>query len=148
MFEEFLARKLRGWSGPVQLVFRVATSLIFIVGGLGHFFRSGEMLDRLRASPWLPFVESLGDPLLHLYLSGAVFVIAGLFLAVGFTTRLSALALFLVLIPVTVTIHVVPDSSHVGPLFKNVAILGALMFFFVHGGGWGAVDRQSAAKSG
>lgn len=142
MLETWLEQKLATWRGSAELVMRIATSLIFIIGGLGHFFRPEEMLARMAESPWMPVVAMLGDPLIHLWLSGGVFVLAGIFLAVGFSTRLSALALFLVLIPVTVSIHVVPDSSHVGPLFKNVAILGTLFFFFVNGASCCAVDMR------
>lgn len=142
MLENWLAQKLGSWRSASELVMRIATSLIFIIGGLGHFFRPEEMLARMQESPWMPVVAMLGDPLVHLWLSGAVFVLAGLFLAIGYSTRLAALALFLVLIPVTISIHVVPDSSHVGPLFKNVAILGALFHYFVNGAACCAVDMR------
>jgi len=31
----------------IDLLFRLATSLIFVVAGLGHFFRPGQMVERL-----------------------------------------------------------------------------------------------------
>ena len=114
-------------------VFRLLTSLIFIIGGLGHFFQSQVMLDRMAESPWAGTISKIGDPMLMLQLSGFVFVAAGITLALGWMTRLSALALFLTLIPVTVTIHFAP--GHVGPLFKNVAILGALFYLYCKGPG-------------
>lgn len=57
----------------------------------------------------------------------------------GFYTRLSALSLFLTLIPITFVIHIAPE--HKGPLFKNVAILGGLLHFVVRGGGWYSLSK-------
>ncbi len=122
-----------------DLIFRIALSLIFIVGGLGHFIEHRQMLLRMSESPWAGLIETAGNPSLLLWLSGVVFVAAGIALAAGFAVRLSALALFVTLIPITVTIHIAP--GHVGPFFKNIAILGALVHFFFNGSGAYALDR-------
>ena len=127
-----------------DLIFRVSFSLIFIIGGLGHIGRHEDMLKRIEDSPWLELVTALGPPSLFLYLSGVVFVIAGLGLMLGFYTRLSALAIFLTLIPITVVIHFAPD--HTGPLFKNVALLGGLVHFIVRGGGWFSLSAYPQEK--
>jgi putative oxidoreductase len=129
-------------------VFRVAFSLIFIVGGLGHFFRTAEMLARIGASPWFDVVHRIGDPTMLLWVSGLVFVMAGICLALGVMTRLSALLLFVTLVPITAFIHVAP--GHAGPLLKNVAILGGLVHFLVRGPGAYALQpdaRQEKAGS-
>ena len=123
---------LPGWlTRHVDLIFRVTLSLIFIIGGLGHFFGLNEMLARIAESPWREQVEIIGDPTLLLWLSGAAFVIFGLLLMFGKLRRLSALILFVTLVPVTLAIHIAP--GHVGPLFKNVAIFGALMLVYARG---------------
>ncbi len=93
-------------------IFRFLTSLIFIIGGLGHFGRSNEMLARMEESPWRDTINAFGDPIWLLWLSGGVFVAAGITLALGWMTRLSAIALFITLVPITVTIHFAP--GHVG----------------------------------
>ena len=123
---------LPGWlTRHVDLIFRVTLSLIFIIGGLGHFFGLNEMLARIAESPWREQVEIIGDPTLLLWLSGAAFVVFGLLLMFGKLRRLSALILFVTLVPVTLAIHIAP--GHVGPLFKNVAIFGALMLVYARG---------------
>ena len=123
---------LPGWlTRHVDLIFRVTLSLIFIIGGLGHFFGLNEMLARIAESPWREQVEIIGDPTVLLWLSGAAFVIFGLLLMFGKLRRLSALILFVTLVPVTLAIHIAP--GHVGPLFKNVAIFGALMLVYARG---------------
>jgi len=145
-----MLRRLDNWLRPsdqvaslVDPAFRVLTSLIFIVGGLGHFRQHEVMLKRIGESPWREFVRGIGDPSLLLWLSGAAFVVCGATLAIGWMTRISALVLFATLVPVTIAIHVVPDTSHIGPLFKNVAILGALLYFWARGPGAHALDGQT-----
>ena len=121
-----------------DLIFRASFSLIFIVGGLGHFVRFDWMLQRLEGSPWFDWVVMIGSPGLLLHLSGVVMVVTGIALLLGFYTRLSALALFLTLLPITFVVHIAPD--HVGPLLKNVAILGGLVHFIVRGAEHFSID--------
>mgnify|MGYP003384906402 CR=1 FL=1 len=144
--------KIERWLEPsaptkalIDPLFRILTSLIFIIGGLGHFGQHDVMLDRMKESPWSATVNMIGDPSLMLWLWGNAFVVAGSTLALGWMTRASALVLFVTLVPVTIAIHVVPDTSHVGPLFKNVAILGALLLIFARGPGAFAIDNRSVA---
>lgn len=126
----------------IDPLFRAALSLIFIVGGLGHFGQHRMMLDRIDQSPWSPIVSRIGDSSVLLWLSGVAFVAAGLTLAVGWMTRRSALVLFVTLVPVTISIHVVPGTEHVGQLLKNLAILGALLLVWARGPGAFALDNQ------
>ena len=129
--------QLRSWFDPV---FRVATSLIFIVGGIGHFAAHDSMLERMAESPWRDAVAMIGDPSWLLWLSGAVFVGFGITLALGFLTRISALLILVTLIPVTIAVHFAP--GHMGPLFKNIAIMGALLYFYANGPGRFAIDSK------
>lgn len=131
-----------GLTALADPAFRVLTSLIFIIGGLGHFGQHQEMLARIAESPWAGLVERIGDPAWLLWLSGAVFVLFGLTLALGVLTRLSAIALFVTLVPITLAIHIAP--GHVGPLFKNIAILGALVMLYARGpGGYALMSERS-----
>lgn len=132
---------LRDWADPV---FRVLTSLIFIIGGLGHFAEHQMMLDRMVDSPWWNMINMAGDPSWLLWLSGVVFVIFGVMLALGWMTRLSALLIFLTLVPITVTVHLAP--GHLGPLFKNIAILGSLFLIYCRGPGAYALDNRKTSS--
>jgi len=114
-----------------DLICRIATSLIFIVGGLGHFGEHQYMLDRRAASPWVDFVNSIGEASVLLWIRGAVFVIAGMTLSVGYKTTLEALALFVTLVRVTLAIHAA--RGHMRPFFETIAILGALIHSFLTG---------------
>ncbi len=132
---------LATWATKVRLidpVFRLSLSLIFVIGGVGHFLAHEYMLDRMALSPWKDHVVLIGDASILLWLSGLVFIGAGTSLALGWMTRLSCTALFLPLVPITFAIHIAP--GHTGPLLKNIAILGALAFVFVRGPGSHSMD--------
>lgn len=124
----------------IDPTFRLMTSLIFIIGGLGHFGEHRYMLDRMELSPWRDVVNSFGDPSVMLWLSGIAFIVFGVTLALGFLTRLSALIILLTLLPITFFTHIAP--GHVGPLFKNIAIIGALAFLWFKGGGAYSLDNR------
>ena len=61
--------KLSAVAAPL---FRILTSLIFIIGGLGHFGQHQVMLDRMEQSPWKDWVIAIGDPSILLWLSGGI----------------------------------------------------------------------------
>ncbi len=134
------ADALRRWQGVSDTLLRLLFAPIFIIGGLGHFVEFKQMLARIADSPWHWLVLRIGDPGLLLKTSGVVFVIFGVCLALGYRTRLAALALFVTLVPITAAIHIAP--GHVGPLLRNVAILGGLIHFFIRGGGVGSLDLR------
>jgi putative oxidoreductase len=70
----------------------------------------------------------------RLYDIGALtFTILGAGLLLGYRARWAAVLLILGVIPITITIQI--GRSTLGPLFKNVAIMGGLLFFATHGAG-------------
>jgi len=135
--------RLNRYAPASDLLFRTLFSLIFIVGGLGHWGQHDVMMARLQDSPWLDWVLLLGDPSLLMYISGVTFILGGIGLLLGYATRMSALVLFATLLPITFVIHIAPD--HVGPLLKNVAILGGLIHFVVRGPGAYALSGDRGA---
>ena len=112
-------------------VLRVMVSLIFIVASLNHLINTDKAVARIENAKFGALGHLLGPPEISVIASGVVMLLAGIALAVGFKTKWSALLLILMLIPITLTIQV-GQMATVGPLFKNIAILGGLLFFVLN----------------
>lgn len=113
------------------VILRIMLSLIFIVASVGHFFNTENIVSRIENAT-LGFIGNiLGTPETAVYLSGVAMLIAGVSLLIGFKSRIAAIILIAVLIPITLTIQV-GQMTTLGPLFKNVAIFGGLLFFSIN----------------
>ena len=112
-------------------VLRVMVSLIFIVASLNHLINTDKAVARIENAKFGALGHLLGPPEISVIASGVVMLLAGIALAVGFKTKWSALLLIVMLIPITLTIQV-GQMATVGPFFKNIAILGGLLFFVLN----------------
>lgn len=110
------------------VILRVMLSLIFIVASTSHFFKLEQTVKRIEAANFSFIANIAGTPEIAVILSGILMLIAGIALLVGFKTKISAIILIAVLIPITLTVQV-GQTATLGPLFKNIAILGGLIFF-------------------
>ena len=108
-------------------------SLIFLVAGTGHVLNTEHIVGRLLDAQYGFLATAIAPARPLVLLAGAALLIGGLGLLLGYRTRWAAVLLILVMIPITITIQV--GRPTLGPLFKNVAIMGGLLFFATHGGG-------------
>lgn len=123
--------------------FRVLLSLIFLVAGFQHLLNPNHVAIRISKTSWAEFLAVLMPLNIHAFMAGVVLVIGGLGLFFGSKTRLSALTLMAVLIPITITVQT-DSADTLGPLFKNIAIFGGLIYFAQFGIGQGfGIDRIS-----
>ena len=113
------------------VILRVLLSFIFIIASTNHFFNTEKTVNRIENSSMHFIGNILGTPELAVVLSGIVMLIAGISLLLGFKTKIASIVLIAVLIPITLTVQV-GQMSTLGPLFKNVAILGGLLFFSIN----------------
>lgn len=114
----------------IQLL-RVMLSGIFLVASINHLLNVEQTAHRIDQANLKSFAHFFGDPETLVILSGIAMLVAGLAFLIGFKTRWAAMILLAVLIPITLTIQV-GQVHTLGPLFKNVAIMGGLLFFIMN----------------
>lgn len=118
-------------SGLSVLLFRVCLSGIFITAGISHLLQPDQVAARIQSAAFHSFASFFGDPHLLGIVSGYALLVGGIAFLLGIVTRWSALLLFLVLIPITITIQMGNGLFH-GPLWKNMALFGGLLFFIIN----------------
>ncbi len=128
-----------------ELTFRALFSVIFIVAGVGHLFRSAVFVERMQHGPVGQLVASLAPAELLVVGTGVVLLAAGVGLLVGYRTRMAALMLIAVLVPVTVSAHV-GVAGDPGPLLQNVALLGGLLHYAAVGATGPSLDRRRCQR--
>jgi putative oxidoreductase len=112
-------------------LFRFMLSLIFIVAGANHLLHTAFVYNKLQQAPFAEAAHLFGNPHYLILISGVAMVTGGLSLAAGFQTRLAAIGLLACLLPITLIVQL-GSMAALGPLFKNIAIAGGLLFFIVH----------------
>lgn len=118
-------------SGLSVLLFRVCLSGIFITAGISHLLQPDQVAARIQSAAFHSFAAFFGNPHLLGIVSGYALLIGGIAFLLGIFTRWSALLLFMVLIPITITIQMGNGLFH-GPLWKNIALFGGLLFFIIN----------------
>jgi putative oxidoreductase len=130
-----------GSESPVPLIGRILVSVIFISSGLMKVANFSMMTGYMTA-------KHLPLPAVALAIAAAVEVLGGLAVLVGYQARIAAWVLFLYLIPTTAVFHNFWAMS--GPeqmdnqihFFKNVAIMGGLLFLASFGAGAYSIDNK------
>lgn len=112
-------------------VFRMMLSGIFLVASFSHVLKADQTVQRIPQARFKELALFFGNPETLVLLSGIVMFLAGLALFFGYHTRWAAVILAAVLVPITLTVQV-GQLSTLGPLFKNIAILGGLLFFILN----------------
>ena len=114
----------------IQLL-RIAVSGIFLVAGLNHLLEVEKTAQRIEQANFKGFAHFFGDPQWLIILSGMAILVAGFSFLMGYKTKWAAMLLMAVLIPITLTVQV-GQMTTLGPLFKNFAIFGGLLFFILN----------------
>jgi putative oxidoreductase len=130
----------------VPLAGRLLISAIFIFSGLNKLGAHAAMVG-FAASKGLAAAD------LAIWLAAAVEILGGLSILLGFQTRIGAWVLFLFLIPTSVVFHNfwalqgmerMDNQAH---FFKNVAIMGGLLFVATFGAGAYSIDAARLKKA-
>ncbi len=118
-------------SGLSVLIFRACLSGIFITAGISHISEPYKVAERITSAAFKNVAQSFGNIYWLSITSGYALLIGGIALLLGILPRWAALGLFLVLIPITITIQMGNGVLH-GPLWKNIALFGGLLFFIIN----------------
>jgi len=133
-----------GGNSVVPLIGRILVSIIFISSGLQKVAMF-SMMSGYVAAKHLPL------PAVSLGIAAAVEIFGGLAVLVGSQARIAAWILFLYLIPTTVIFHNFWALSGMEQMdaqihfFKNVAIMGGLLFLAAFGPGAYSIDNRREA---
>ena len=129
--------KAKLWIVPIG---RVLLSLIFLFSGISHF--SGATIS-YAASMGVPFASVLVP------ISGAMAMVGGLSVLLGFHARMGALVLLLFMIPITFAMHafwtfddVTMAQNQMAHFMKNIAMMGGLLLIMFYGSGPVSVDHN------
>ncbi len=124
----------------IVLLGRVLYSAIFIMAGTGHFTAGTIGYAAAKGVPLAPIAVPL---------SGAMAILGGLSILLGFKARYGAWLIVLFLVPVTLIIHnfwtvVEPMARQIQYLnfIKNVSMLGAALMITHFGSGPLSVDKK------
>ncbi|MAK98897.1 MAG: hypothetical protein CL803_04695 [Citromicrobium sp.] len=116
-----------------SVIGRMLLGLIFIVSGIAKIMHVSATAELIAKATTLP--PSIALPV------GIFELVFGVFLAVGFMTRVSSVLLFGFTIATVVLFHnKVGDPLQVQMALKNVAIAGGLLMVFAYGQARGSVD--------
>lgn len=114
----------------IQLL-RIMVSGIFLVAGINHLVDVEKTTQRIEMAQFKGFAMFFGTLEILVILSGIAMIIAGISFMIGFKTRWAAMVLLVILIPISITVQL-GQLTTLGPLFKNVAIAGGLLFFILN----------------
>jgi putative oxidoreductase len=144
----------------VRTIARTLIAGIFVVGGWDSLQHPKEKTGPAQQAG-VPVAEKVGmttDPVELVKLSGAVQLVGGVMLALGWLPRVVALALGATLVPTTVGTHRFweiddPDERKTQMLhaLKNASIMGGLLMTALDHGGRPSVfwiTRQAAGRAG
>lgn len=112
-------------------VLRILVSGIFLVAGFNHLTNVEKTAQRIEQASFKGIAHFFGEPQWLIILSGIAMLGAGFLFLIGYKTKWAAVVLMAVLIPITLTVQV-GQITTLGPLFKNIAILGGLLFFILN----------------
>ncbi len=112
-------------------ILRIMLSGIFIMAGINHVFFPAQVAKRLMESSVYENVLFFINAELLVSATGIGLLAGGFFLVFNRYTRIAAILLLALLIPITISVQL-QGWQTVGPLFKNVAIAGGLLFFIIN----------------
>ena len=113
------------------VVLRVMLSGIFLVAGVNHVIFPRHVASRLMESAVYQNVLYFMNAEILVIATGIGLLAGGILLLLNIYSRQAAILLLLLIIPITISVQLQGWSTS-GPLFKNVAVAGGLLFFILN----------------
>jgi len=134
----------------IHLVARALTSVVFIVFGYLQFTNIGAYTTNPAVVKFASVMGGVFAPVVVAYLVAVIDLFGGLLILVGYQTRRAAVILIAFVILTLIFAH--PFWTLEGPsraanqvqFYKNLAIIGALLFLIVLGPGRYSLDTRLA----
>ena len=135
-------------SDSANLAARALTSVVFIVFGYLQFTNIGSYTTNAAIVKFVSVTGGVLAPTVIAYLVAAIDLFGGLLILVGFQTRWAASVLIMFVVLTLIFAH--PFWTFEGPsraanqvqFYKNLAIIGALLFLIVLGPGRYSLDNR------
>jgi putative oxidoreductase len=137
-------------SDSIHLIARALTSVVFIVFGYLQFTNIGTYTANPAIVKFASVTGGIFAPVVVAYLVAAIDLFGGLLILIGYQTRRAAVILIAFVILTLIFAH--PYWTFEGPsraanqvqFYKNLAIIGALLFIIVLGPGRYSLDNRLA----
>jgi putative oxidoreductase len=135
-----------------QAIGRVLVSSVFIVFGYLQFTHIGNYLAFPAVVKFSAFTGGLLPPIVIIYLVAATCLFGGILIFVGYQTRWAAIVLIVFVILTLIFAHPfwtmagAARGANQAHFYKNLAIIGALLFLINAGAGSCSLDHRFMKK--
>src|ERR1700728_3782018 len=132
-------------ASALMLIGRILFAILFFGSGIYKLIYFNVFLPGL-------VEKNIPLPSYALYIAAIIEILGGLALLFGWKVRCVAIILILYLIPVTLIMHDCLNAAGVEwflqqfNFFKNLAIIGGLLYIIANGGGWLSCDTCSKTR--
>jgi putative oxidoreductase len=137
-------------SDSVQAIGRVLVSLVFIVFGFIQITNIGDYIANPAIGKFSALTDGVLAPAVIAYLVAAIDFLGGILILVGYQTRWAAMVLIAFVIGTLLVVHTFwmmdgpARAANQAHFYKNLAIIGALLFLINSGPGRYSVDGHLA----
>jgi putative oxidoreductase len=137
-------------SNYTQAIGRILISAVFIVFGYVQFTHIGGYIANPAVIKFSGLTGGILSPTIIAYLVAAIDLIGGILILLGYQTRWAAIVLIMFVVLTLVFVHhfwTMEGAAFAGNrahFYKNLAIIGGLLFLISGGAGSCSLDHRSA----
>lgn len=135
-----------------QAIGRVLVSAVFIVFGYLQFTHIGNYITNPAIMKVAGLTGGILSPTILAYLVAAIDLIGGILILAGYQTRWAAIVLIVFIVLTLVFVHTFwtmdgpARAANQAHFYKNLAIIGALLFLINGGAGNCSLDHRFSKK--